>query len=314
MRFAPPDRVALSCSDVHVTKGVVLALLAYAAYAWGDAAMKALGGTLSVFEIGFYQMLIAGSLLLLTRPDGHGWLDFWRMRFPLAVQVRAIVGFVGAVLSVYAFTTIPLAEVYAIVFLSPLFVTIISMIFLREQIGPWRWSAVVMGFLGVLLVVRPGFRELELGHAAALGMALLNALSVTLNRSLAERERTTTILGYIVFYGLVFNGLAMAATGATRVPDWHSVALLLAIGGLTAAGQMLMLRAARFAPANHIAPTHYSQIGWAVLLGALFFQETPDAWALVGIAVIAASGLLTMARERIRLGTVRWNRFARPRL
>ena len=75
-----------------------------------------------------------------------------------------------------------------------------------------------------------------------------------------------------------------------------------------------MLRATRFAPASHMATTHYSQMVWAVLLGALIFQEEPDLWTIVGLAVIAGSGLLTMARERIRLGAIRWNRMGRNRL
>lgn len=87
------------------------------------------------------------------------------------------------------------------------------------------------------------------------------------------------------------------------------------LGGLfTAGGQLLHLLAVKYAPANRIAPTHYSQMIWAVVLGALFFTEYPDALSLVGLAVIGASGLLTMVREEVRLGTVRWNPFSRARL
>ncbi len=296
-----------------MTQGILLALAAYATYAWSDAAIKALGGSLTVFEIGFYQMAIAGALLLLTRPDGHGWLDFWRMRHPLAVQARALIGSVAAVVSIFAFTSIPLAEVYAIVFLSPLFVTMLSAIFLKEEVGPWRWFAVALGFAGVLLVVRPGFRVLELGHLAALGIALMSATSAILTRSLAQRERMTTIVGYVLFYSIALNAVAMGATTA-RLPGWQEAALLIAAGACAASGHLLLLRAARFTEANRIAPAHYSQIGWAVLLGALFFGEKPDAWTIVGLAVIASAGLLTLARERIRLGTVRWNPFGRPRI
>jgi drug/metabolite transporter (DMT)-like permease len=296
-----------------VTNGILLALLAYATYAWSDAAIKALGGTMSVFEIGFYQTAIAGGLILLTRPNGEGWLDFWRMRYPIPVQARALVGLTAAVISVYAFTTIPLAEVYALVFLSPLFVTILSMLLLKEQIGPWRWFAIVLGFVGVLLVVRPGFRTLELGHAAALAMSILSASSVILTRSLAGRERTQTIIGYLIVYGVLFNGAAMAATSG-RLPGGQEALILLFAGACAAAGHMLLLRAVRFAQANQIAPTHYSQIAWAVLLGALLFDEQPDLWSIVGLAVIAGSGLLTVFRERVRLGTVRWNPFGRPRI
>ncbi|MCC0042961.1 MAG: DMT family transporter [Brucellaceae bacterium] len=297
-----------------MTNGIVLALLAYATYAWSDAAIKALGGSMSVFQIGFFQLTIAGSLLvLLTRPEGNGWRDFWRMNHPLPVQARAVIGLVAGMIGVYAFTTIPLAEVYALAFLSPLFVTILSMVFLKEQIGPWRWAAVIIGFLGVLVVVRPGFRALELGHAAALMMAILSAASIILQRSLASRERTTTILGYLILYAVLFNGVATTIAGF-EVPQWNEAAILMVAGAGAASGHIFLMRAIRLAPVNQLAPTHYSQIAWAVLLGAVLFGEQPDIWTVIGLAVIAFSGLLTVARERIRLGTVRWNPFGRTRL
>ncbi|TGT17339.1 DMT family transporter, partial [Mesorhizobium sp. M3A.F.Ca.ET.174.01.1.1] len=89
---------------------------------------------------------------------------------------------------------------------------------------------------------------------------------------------------------------------------------LMIAGLFTAGGQLLQLLAVKYAPANRIAPTHYSQIVWAVILGALFFQEYPDWLSLVGLAAVGASGLLTMVREEVRLGTVRWNPFSRTRL
>jgi drug/metabolite transporter (DMT)-like permease len=164
-----------------------------------------------------------------------------------------------------------------------------------------------------MLVVRPGFRELEFGHVAALIIALLAAISVILMRSLSKHEQQTTMLGYLMLYGLVFNGVAMAFTEVT-LPNWKEAAILLLAGVCSAIGNTFILQATRLAPANQLAPTHYSQIVWAVVIGALVFNEQPDIWSIVGLAVIAASGLLTVARERIRLGTVRWNPFLRNRL
>lgn len=296
-----------------MTNGILLALLAYATYAWSDAAIKALGGGLSIFEIGFFQTLIAALCLLAVRLDGEPWADFWRMRHPGFVQVRALLGLTGSVLGVFAFTTVPLAEVYAIVFLSPLFVTLLSIVFLKERVGPWRWFAVMAGFAGVLLVVRPGFRELQLGHLAAITMAALSAAGIILMRTLAGRERHTTILGFLVLYTLGFNGGALLLT-TISVPTASQWGILLIAGVFCATGHVFLLRAARHAEANRLAPTHYSQILWAVAIGALVFDETPDAWSITGLAVIAGSGLLTVARERIRLGSVRWNPMGRNRL
>ena len=296
-----------------MNNGILLALVAYAVYSWGDAAIKALGGGLNIFEIGFYMTLVSAVCIALTTPKDEKLLHFWRMNRPWAVQARALSGTAASVLSVIAFTTIPLAEVYALIFLAPLFVTLMSVFLLKEQVGPWRWFAIIAGFAGVLLVVRPGFRELEVGHIAAVVVALLAACSVILMRSLSARETRTTMLGFLVLYIIGFNGVAMLVTGA-RTPTLQEAAILLVAGIFAATGNILLLRATRFAPANQLASTHYSQIVWAVVLGALFFQEEPDLLAILGLAIIGSSGLLTVARERIRLGTVRWNPFSRNRL
>ena len=293
--------------------GILLALLAYANYSLSDAVIKSLGGQFTVFEIGFFITLFAGCFLFFTRPKGERWRDFWRTKRPWAVQARAWAGIASGVLSVYSFTTIPLAEVYALIFLAPLLVTILSTVILKEKVGPWRWLAVFAGFAGVMLVVRPGFRELHLGHLAALANAFLAATIIILMRSLAQQEKRTTMLGTLIGYGLLFNGVG-AATASFSLPNLWQLAWLILGGAFTAGGQLLHLLAAKYAPANRIAPTHYSQIVWAVILGAMFFKEYPDALSLVGLAVVGASGLLTMVREEVRLGTVRWNPFTRTRL
>lgn len=297
-----------------MTNGILLALSAYGVYSWGDAAIKALGDGLSIFAIGFYLTLIAAICIALTTPKDEKLLHFWRMKRPWAVQARAVSGTAASVLSVIAFTSIPLAEVYALIFLAPLFVTLLSLFVLKEHVGPWRWFAVIAGFAGVLLVVRPGFRELEPGHLAALVIALLAAISVILMRSLSAKETRTTMLSFLMLYTICFNGVAMLVTGGIEVPDMRQAAILLLAGVCAAAGNVMLLAATRHAPANQLAQTHYSQTVWAVVLGALFFNENPDTISVLGLAIIAGSGLLTIARERIRLGTVRWNPFTRNRI
>lgn len=296
-----------------MNSGIFLALAAYAVYAWGDGVIKSFGGQLSVFEIGFFNTLFASIFLFFLKPDGETWRGFWRMRRPWAVHARAISGLAAGVLSVFAFTTIPLAEVYALIFLAPLFVTLLSIVVLKEYVGPWRWAAVFMGFSGVLLVVQPGFRTLELGHLAAFIIAFLAATTIILMRSLTA-ERQTTMLGVLVAYSLFFNGIAMMATSSFTLPDWKLLLLLVLAGACTAGGHRLQLLATRRTPANQIAPTHYSQIVWAVIIGATFFDEYPDWVSLIGLVIVGGSGLLTLIRERVRLGTVRWNPFSRNRL
>ena len=298
----------------RVKNGILIALLGYASFSWSDAAIKALGGQLSVFEIGFFSMFFTGVVIVLfAKPNGERWLEFWKMGRPWAVQARAVSGIAAGILGVFAFTTIPLAEVYALVFLSPLFVTLLSVFVLKEKVGPWRWFAIFAGFAGVLLVVRPGFRELELGHLAALFIAVLAAITVILLRSLAASEKQTSMLGVLIAYGLLFNAIGIGATSFT-LPSLPQLGILVMSGAFAAGGQIGLLLALRHAPANRIAPTHYSQIVWAAAIGALFFQEYPDAITIAGLAVIAGAGLLTLVREDRKLGEVRWNPFGRNRL
>jgi drug/metabolite transporter (DMT)-like permease len=295
-----------------VKNGIFLALVAYAVYAWGDGLIKGLGGTLTIFEIGFFTVLFSGVFLLVLKPRGEDWRNFWQMRRPLRVHARAALGMGAGVFSVYAFTSIPLAEVYALLFLAPLFVTLLSIVILKERVGIWRWLAVFAGFAGVLMVVRPGVRVLEPGHLSAVGAALCGALSIILMRSMAH-ERQTAILGTLVAYGLIFNGVAAAAT-TFSLPSWPLMGVLLLTGACTAAGNRLQLLSTRYSPASHIAPAHYSQMIWAVLIGALFFSEFPDSVSILGLVVIAGAGLLTLFREQARLGYIRWYRVTRGRL
>ena len=293
-------------------KGFLLGLLAYASFSCGDATIKSLGSQVSVFEIGFFSILSSASLIFFLKPKEERWRHFWRMSRPWAVHGRAISGLFAGILGIYAFTSVPLAEAYALIFLSPLFVTILSALVLKEDIGLWRWSAVMAGIVGVLLVVRPGFKTLELGHFAALCVAFLAGLTIVLLRSLAGREKRTSIMGVLIMYGLTFNGILMIPE--FQVPTLNQIGAFIVIGMCTAIGQITLLTATKIAPASQIAPSHYSQILWAVAIGASFFGEYPDTLAISGLVVIASAGLLTMMREKIRLGIVRWNPFFRNRL
>ena len=149
-----------------MTNGYLPALLAYAGFSFADASVKALGEHLSIFEIGFFLNVFAGLILVMIPHPDERWYDFWRMERPFAVQGRAICGVAASLLGIYAFTSIPLTDAYALIFLAPLFVTILSVLVLKEKVGMWRWSGVVLGFAGVLLVVKPGFRDLQWGHLA----------------------------------------------------------------------------------------------------------------------------------------------------
>jgi S-adenosylmethionine uptake transporter len=285
-----------------MVKGILLGLLAYAVFSCGDAIIRSLGGRLPVFEIGFFVTLFACLTVPFVRPPSERWRDIFRMHRPWLVVLRAIAGAGGGVLAVYAFTTLPLAEVYSMVFVAPLFVTLLSIPFLGERIGWRRALAVGMGFIGVLLVVRPGFRELSLGHLAALGVSLSAATTVVVLRALGPTEKRITLMGVVILAALALNFALMLFDYRHPAPvDLVKMAAAGLTGGF---GHLLLMAALRAAPANRVAPAQYSQMIWAMGLGALFFGEFPDATALSGIGLIVFSGLFTFLREEQKGG--RW--------
>ena len=298
-----------------MVKGISFGFLAMAIFACGDASVKAIGDRMTVFEIGFFTTAFACIALPFVRQPHERWRDMFRMHRPGLVMLRTVAGVLAGIFSIIAFTTLPLAEVYSLIFLSPLFVTILSIPFLGETVGWRRALAILVGFAGVLLVVRPGFRELMPGHLAAAGAALCGATTVLALRALGPTEKRITLMGVVFTAALAFNGVMMLF-------DFHMPAptdfLLTALAGLCGGtAHMLLMAAVRAAPANRIAPAQYSQIAWAILLGALFFDEFPDAVAIGGIGLVVFAGLFTFVREEKRgvrfppVWTMVWGRSSR---
>jgi drug/metabolite transporter (DMT)-like permease len=272
--------------------GVVLALAAYALYACCDAIIKALGSGLSVPEIAFFATLFALVPAAFTKPKGEHWRQMFRLRHPWLMHIRGAVGALGNLCVLYAFTTIPLAEAYSLVFLSPLFVLLISLLVLHEIVPRRRWLFLGLSFVGMLLVVRPGFRELELGHLTATLGACTAATAIVILKHVALDETRVSLIGIPSLYIIGLNAVLMVP-GFT-VPDLSQVLLLLLVGGLGGVAHIFFIAATRSAPASQVAPTQYSQIVWAVALGAIFFAEVPDALAYAGLAIVLVSGVMNV--------------------
>ncbi|SKA30528.1 DMT family transporter [Consotaella salsifontis] len=283
--------------------GVLLAFLAYFSFSCSDAAVKALGGSMTVFQIGFFTSLIALFPVLFAKRAGETWRELLVPRRPRLVLLRMVCGTSSGILGIYAFTHLPLAEAYALIFLIPFFVTVLSRLVLKEEIGWRRWIAVAIGLAGVLLVVRPGFNEILPAHFAALGVAAFGAITIIVLRVLGPSERRVTLMGSVIVAAIATNGALMIPTFS---PPSLNVVPILVLGGLMSGiGQLLLVTAARLTPANRIAPTQYGQIVWATLLGAGLFGELPDFLAVVGMGLVGASGLFTFVREEKRAG---WSR------
>ncbi|WP_309083730.1 DMT family transporter [Chelativorans sp.] len=283
-------------NGVTPMQGALLAFVAYASLAFGDALIKGIGSRLSVFEIGFFAACSGTLAILFMRPGGERWSDFFRLRHPWLVQARCATGLGAGLLGVYAFTTIPFAEAYTLIFLAPFVVILLSILLLGERVGWVGWLAVAAGLLGALLVIRPGVKALEWGHLAAFGVAMLSGMTVIILRRIAGAERRISLLGMPYFYAVILFGLAMIPD--FRTPSPVEFALMAGAGLLSASGQLALLTAAKYAPASVVGQAQYSQLLWAVLIGAVIYAEYPDALAIAGLAVIAAAGILNVLRSR----------------
>ena len=281
--------------SAKMLKGVAIGFLSYALFSSADACIKALGGHMSIFEILFLVTLATFSTLGFAKPSGEPWADLFHIHRPGLVLLRAIGGTMAGLFGVYAFTTLPFAEAYSLLFLMPAFATILSIPILGEEVGWRRWLAIAVGFVGVLLVVRPGFRELHLGHLAAAGAAVFAAISMIVLRMIGQTEKRITVLTVVYLTALIVNAPMMIAD--FTVPTSRDLGLVALAGLVGGFGQITMMIATQLAPANRVAPGQYSQIVWAVIFGAAFFGEIPDGIAFVGMALVAGSGLFTFFRE-----------------
>jgi len=275
-------------------RGLSIALLGFGLYATHDAMIKALGETYSVFQIIFFAMLFAFVPMATTMLFDRAEKNF-RPRHPWLVTMRAALTIIGMASAFYAFTTLPLAEVYALLFSAPLLITAFSVPFLGEVVRAQRWAAVVVGLIGVLVVLRPGLTDITLGHVAALAAACATALASILVRKIGSQERSAVLILYPLLMSMIAMGCTLPAVyKPVSLPD---LSLMAAVGFLSVAAQFCMIFGYRSAPAAVIAPTQYSQILWATAYGAFFFAEKPDVYVGVGSAIIIASGIFVVWRE-----------------
>ncbi|MCO6383868.1 DMT family transporter [Oceanicola sp. 502str15] len=276
------------------TKGALLALLAYAIFSTHDVVVKYLGESYSPFQIVFFSTLIGFPLavFMLMRDASDGNL---RPKHPWWVALRTVSTVVTGVTVFYAFSVLPMAQTYAILFASPLLITILAIPILGETVRFRRWAAVIVGLCGVMVVLRPGSTPLDLGHLAAIVGALFHALSSIVVRKIGQDERSVVIL----LYPMMANFVVMACA----MPFFYEPMPAIDLGGLgviavfafVATG--IMIVAYKVGEAVIVAPMHYSQIIWAAIFGYFIFGESLDRWTVVGTLIIMASGLYIVLRE-----------------
>lgn len=299
------QRAALdSSAKDNVPLGIGLTVIAVMIFGVQDAAAKILVQTYSPFQIGMLRFwALAGfSLFLVARQAPI--LQAFRSTMPGWQIARGILLVVDIWLFSIAIKTVPLAELHAISLIYPLLVTLFAIPLLGERVGLFRFGAVAVGFMGALVIIRPGGLPLDVGVLYTVLSAVAYALYVVCTRKVAQRDSIATSMVYVGVIGMVMT----SSVGVFFWQPMDGMGILLAAGVMatTVGAHGLMMVALRFAPASAVQPFNYLTLPWAIVLSIVVFGHYIDFISLLGAVVVVAAGLVVWVRERrrkVKIGT-----------
>ena len=279
-------------------RSIFVMLAAVALFAMMDAGLKALSERYPPFQVATLRGAASLPLVLAWSLATVGWKPLLRVRWPLHV-LRGIIGIAMMASFVYALKRMPLSTAYTIFFVAPLLITAMSVPFLRERVGSRRWTAIGIGLLGVLVVLRPtGEGMISVAGLAVLLAAFGYAVSAITVRVLARSDSNQAMVVWL---------LALMASGAGVLawPEWRPIGhgdlwLIVGVGLVGALGQYAITHAFRHGEASLLAPLEYTALVWGVLLDAFVWGVLPDSATWIGAAIIVASGLYLIRREGAR--------------
>ena len=256
---------------------------------------KSLSEQHSVLEIAFYRNLIAClPFLIMVFAFGRRQILVIRSK-PWAVGIRAVLGAASLVLTFAAYSSMPMAETSVLLFTASLFVPVMGVIFLKEKVGPYRWSAIIVGFVGIIVMAGPSGAVTTLGVSFAISAAVLQSILGILLRHLGGHEDPETVSFYFFVIGAIVTALALPFV-AVR-PTLDELPLLLGVGLTGAAAQWLFSTALKHTPAAIVAVFNYTTIVWAALFGWLVWDEWPLPIVFAGSGIVIAANLFIVWRE-----------------
>ena len=286
-----------SASANRAALGIACALGAIFLFAVYNALGKWLTTDYSPWQIMFFRgvfgLIPFATYALIVK--GPGVL---RSRQPKLQVVRAALGFSANLFFIYAYRQMPLADAIAIGYAAPIFVVFLSVPLLSEKVGLWRASAAFVGFGGVLMVAQPGPGLLSSGAPFAMAGTLCYALLLIVTRRVGTSD--SALCTVLISTGLYTLAAAALMPSLWVTPSLPDLGLLAAVGLVATTAMLLFAFAFRHAEATVLAPMDYVSMLWAAMFGYLIWGEIPSAWAIAGMVTIIGSGLVIMARERLR--------------
>ena len=278
--------------------GIALMCAAVASFSCLDATGKYLNHHMATTQVVWARYFFASFLtFLFSNPIRHRGL--MRTSRPFMQTGRSALLLLSTALNLFALRWLQLDEALSIIFATPLLVAVLCVPLLGEHVGWRRWTAIVVGFCGVLVVARPGFGGLHPAALLSLGGTVCYAFYVISTRVLSRTDSNETTQFYTNLVGAVAMTVIVPFVWAP--PDSIMVAgLMVLIGALGGGGHYLLIRAHRLAPASTLAPFIYTQMVWTTTLGFLVFGDVPHHWTIVGGVIVISSGLYLLHREAVR--------------
>ena len=278
-------------------KAIVLNISAWMLLPFMDGLAKFLSQEIHFLQVvwGRYFFMALFSILIFSFFRKH-------LRFPKGIKIqvlRSLFLFLSTIFFFYAISIISLAEALTLAFISPIIATILSFFILKESVGPRRWIAVIMGFIGVLFVIRPGFAEVNMATVGAVCAGVCYAFYIISTRKLSSIDSPLMTL--------IFTGLSGAIVISLIVPFyWNSLnfngwLILISLAAIGTLAHFLLILSLNYAEASKLAPLSYSEIIMNVIIGYYFFGDFPNQWIWIGLIIIIASGVYISLRENKKI-------------
>ena len=277
-------------------KAIILNLSAWVMLPIMDGFAKYLSSTIPVLQITwsryFFTVIIVLPVMLIFFRKNFKWTEK-----PQLQLIRGLLLFCANILFFYSISVISLAKALTLAFIAPLIVTILSPILLGEKVGFRRGAAVITGFIGSLIVIRPGFVEVNLASIAALGTGVLYAFYLIVTRKLHNSDHPLLTLLLTGVVGAIIGSMIMPSVWVQpTINEWY---MMFALGFFASLGHLFLILSLKYADASKLAPFGYFEIITNIIIGYYFFNHFPDNWTFLGLFVIISSGIYIFRREAL---------------
>ena len=297
-------------------KGIIFILLAMMVFSVQDSIMKYIYNYVSLYEVYLVRTLVSFIIILLFLKLTKKPIVF-KTKYPLLTSIRVVLFFFGFSSFYISLTVMPLATAPALFFVPPFLITIFAHFFLKEEIGIRRWSAVIIGFVGVYIILNPNFNNFDYLSLTPILCAFCYSLSMIIIKKTSDKDNvyTQTFTFYIgaifissIFYFVIGDGQYNTSSHIASqfiFKEWFanledSILLMVATGITASAAFLLLFSAYSIASPSVVSPFEYSILLWSSLSGWIFFNEIPGTNTIVGIIIIVSCGIYIFMRERVQ--------------